>query len=125
MSMRKNSRYIKIAALIALVSTAVYAAMTFDPDTQPLVTLGPYSLKSDDLATTDNRAYRPWYGPHYYPRPWTWGVNVRYDPWYGWGFGISYSNGPFTISFGNWGYRGGYRPPYYLSLIHISEPTRL
>jgi len=58
---RKNSRYIKVAAVIALLSTALYAAMTFDPDTQPLVTVGPYALKSDDLSTLDNRAYRPWY----------------------------------------------------------------
>jgi len=61
MSMRKNSRYIKVAAFIALLSTALYAAITFDPSTQPLVAVGPYVLKSDDLSTANNRAYRPWY----------------------------------------------------------------
>jgi len=61
MNMRKNSRYVKVAAFIALLSTALYAAITFDPSTQPLVTVGPYALKSDDLSTADNRAYRPWY----------------------------------------------------------------
>jgi hypothetical protein len=54
--------------------------------------------------------YSPWYGPHYYPRPWTWGLHVRYNPWYGWSFGVSFSNGPFrvTFGFGGWG-----RPPYH------------
>jgi hypothetical protein len=61
MSTRKNSRYIKVAAFVALLSTALYAAITFNPNTQPLVAVGPYALKSDDLSTADNRAYRPWY----------------------------------------------------------------
>jgi hypothetical protein len=61
MSMRNNSRYLKVAAVVAFVSTALYAAITFDPSTQPLVAVGPYALKSDDLATENNRAYRPWY----------------------------------------------------------------
>ena len=55
-------------------------------------------------------AYHPWYGPHYYPRPWTWGLHVRYDPWYGWRFGVSWSNGPFRISVGR---GGGYYGPRY------------
>jgi hypothetical protein len=66
--------------------------------------------------------YRPWYGSYYYPRPATWGFHVRYNPWYGWSFGVSWSNGPFTFTFGSGGYYGGwwgpgwYRPypyPYY------------
>jgi hypothetical protein len=66
--------------------------------------------------------YRPWWGHYYYPRPSTWGFHVRWNPWYGWGFGFSYSTGRFTfgIGFGGWGgwYRGGwwgpaaYRPYY-------------
>jgi hypothetical protein len=73
--------------------------------------------------------YRPWIGPaYYYPRPYTWGFNVSYNPWTGWGFGMSWSAGFFNFSVG-WGsaYRpyhppcwgggwwgpGGYRPPYY------------
>jgi len=64
--------------------------------------------------------YRPWWGTIYYPRPATWGFHVRYNPWYGWTFGVSWSNGPFTITVGSGGYHGGwwgpgwYRPyPWY------------
>jgi hypothetical protein len=53
-----------------------------------------------------------WYGRYYYPRPSTWGFHVRWNPWTGWGFGLSYSNGPFrfTIGVGGW-YRGGWWGP--------------
>ncbi|UCG87621.1 MAG: carbohydrate-binding family V/XII, partial [Gemmatimonadota bacterium] len=56
--------------------------------------------------------YHPWYGAYYYPRPVTWGWHVRWNPWYGWGFGFSYSTGPFTfhVGFGGW-YRGGWWGP--------------
>ena len=73
--------------------------------------------------------YQPWYGAYYYPRPATWGFHLRYNPWTGWSFGVSYSRGPFTfgIGFGSWGrwhggywgmggyhgYRRGYRRGYY------------
>ena len=60
--------------------------------------------------------YVPWYRTVYYPRPPTWGFHVRYNPWYGWGFGFSYSTGRFTFSigFGGWGgYGGWWRRPYY------------
>lgn len=65
--------------------------------------------------------YPYWYGTTYYARPATWGFHVRWNPWTGWTFGFSYSNGPFTfhIGFGRWGgwwgprgyypYRRGYR----------------
>jgi hypothetical protein len=65
--------------------------------------------------------YYPWYGRYYYPYHATWGFSVRWNPWYGWGFGVSWSNGPFTISIGFgggyyggwWGPRGyAYRPVY-------------
>ncbi len=58
--------------------------------------------------------YRPYYGPYYYPRPWTWGFSVRYNPWYGWSFGLSFSNGPFhlTFGFGGWS-RGWWGPARY------------
>ncbi len=49
--------------------------------------------------------YTPWYGTVYYPHHATWGWHVRWNPWYGWGYGFSYSTGPFTFSVG-WG--GGY-----------------
>ncbi len=55
--------------------------------------------------------YPGWYGAHYYPYHSTWGFNVRYDPYHGWGVGVTWSNGPFTISIG--GYGGyGYGYPY-------------
>jgi hypothetical protein len=60
--------------------------------------------------------YVPWYRTVYYPAPPTWGFHVRYNPWYGWGFGFSYSTGrfSFSIGFGGWGGYGGYwGRPYY------------
>ncbi len=71
--------------------------------------------------------YRPWISPYYYyPRQATWGFHVTYNPWTGWGFGLSWGWGPFRIGFhsggywhrhhhwhhrhhGRWG-AGGYRP---------------
>jgi hypothetical protein len=56
--------------------------------------------------------YPGWYGRYYYPRPCTWGFHVRYNPWTGWRFGFSYSNGPFTFYIGGGGwYRGGWWGP--------------
>jgi hypothetical protein len=65
--------------------------------------------------------YDPWWGASYYPRPVTWGYHVRYNPWYGWSFGLSYSTSPFTFSlgwgdayYGGWWGPGWYRPyPWY------------
>ncbi len=71
--------------------------------------------------------YRPWISPYYYyPRYGTWGFHIAYNPWTGWGFGLSYGWGPFRVGFhsggywhnhhywgnpyhGRWG-PGGYRP---------------
>ena len=61
--------------------------------------------------------YYPWVTPYYYyPRPATWGFNVSYNPWTGWGFGMSWSSGPFHVGFYTGGgyhgrYWGGHR--YY------------
>ncbi len=56
--------------------------------------------------------YPGWYGSYYYPRPATWGFHVRFNPWTGWRFGFSYSNGPFTFTIGGGGwYRGGWWGP--------------
>ncbi len=61
--------------------------------------------------------YRPWHRRYYYPRPCTWGYNMRYSPWTGWGFGININVGWFNIGIGNnyWGYsrRGWWGPSYY------------
>lgn len=55
--------------------------------------------------------YPPYYGGFYYPRPPTWGFHVGYNPWTGWNYGVSWSNGFFTmgVSWGG-GYGGGYYP---------------
>jgi hypothetical protein len=69
--------------------------------------------------------YNPWYGGNYYPRPWTWGFNVCYNPWAGWTLGYGYGFGWFHFGlglgrgFGYHGWGGGgwwgprvYRPSY-------------
>lgn len=72
--------------------------------------------------------YRPWIGPvYYYPRPFTWGFHVIYNPYSGgWGYALGYSTSfiNVSISWGNTYYRrpsywnggwwgpGGYRPIY-------------
>ena len=49
--------------------------------------------------------YRPWISPrYYYPRQSTWGFHVSYNPWSGWGFGLSWYWGPFSVNY----YSGGY-----------------
>jgi len=58
--------------------------------------------------------YPPYWGPtYYYPRPVTYGMHVSYNPWTGWNYGLSYSNGFMAVgvSFGG-GYGGYYRPGY-------------
>ncbi len=56
--------------------------------------------------------YPYWYRSYYYPRRSTWGFHVRYNPWTGWNFGLSYSSGPFTFYVGRGGwYRGGWWGP--------------
>jgi hypothetical protein len=56
--------------------------------------------------------YPAWYGRYYYPRPATWGFHVRWNSWTGWGFGFSYSSGPFYFGVGAGGwYRGGWWGP--------------
>jgi len=49
--------------------------------------------------------YRPWVSPrYYYPRHSTWGFHVSYNPWSGWGFGLGWYWGPFSVNY----YSGGY-----------------
>ena len=76
--------------------------------------------------------YPGWYGPTmYYAYPSTWGFHVRYHPYRGWSYGLSYTTGRFTFGIGytsrwypygyrgglwgpagRYGYRGGYRRGY-------------
>lgn len=66
--------------------------------------------------------YRPWYRHYYFPRPCTWGYNMRYSRWYGWGFGVNINFGWLNIGVGSgwWGYSrcgwwgpSAYRPNYF------------
>lgn len=66
--------------------------------------------------------YRPWLSPvYYYPQPCTWGFQMHYNPWSGWGYGMSWSAGWLSFSYGwgggwgGWGhgYRWGYRDGYW------------
>lgn len=51
--------------------------------------------------------YRPW--PRFwYPRPFTWGFNMYYDPWIGWTFGYGWGWNWFYPSW----YSGWYGPTY-------------
>jgi hypothetical protein len=70
--------------------------------------------------------YDPWFSGYYYPRPWTWGFNMCYNPWAGWSMGYGYGYGWFHLGIGrSYGYsgyaRGGwwgpsvYRPPYVMN----------
>jgi hypothetical protein len=54
--------------------------------------------------------YLPWSGDSFFARPATWGFHARWDRWWGWSFGTSYSNGPviFTLGFAGWGPDGGW-----------------
>lgn len=65
--------------------------------------------------------YSPWWGRHYYARPYTWGFCMHYNPWAGWSLGYNYRYNWFHVGFGvsAWsGWGGGwwgpavYRPPY-------------
>lgn len=65
--------------------------------------------------------YQPWRGRHYFARPYTWGFNMQYNPWTGWGFGFNYNWGWFNAGYASYspfGYWGGwwgpsvYRPAY-------------
>jgi hypothetical protein len=71
--------------------------------------------------------YHPWFGHHFYPRPFTYGFAAHYDPYTGfWGFsvGLRADDGAFWIGNGHrggidhgpfvrtgWFGHGGFRPP--------------
>jgi hypothetical protein len=56
--------------------------------------------------------YPPYWGSVYYPRPPTWGIHVGYNPWTGWHYGVSWSNGFMSVGVSWGGGYGRYRPPY-------------
>ncbi|RCX29880.1 pilus assembly protein [Thioalbus denitrificans] len=54
--------YLRITLLVAALGAAgLYAAVTFNPATQPYLTVSPYTLQNTNLAEGDTRAYRTWY----------------------------------------------------------------
>jgi hypothetical protein len=56
--------------------------------------------------------YPPYVGPvYYYPRPVTFGFHAHYNPYTGWGFGVTYSTGFVTFGM-SWHNRYYPRPPY-------------
>ena len=61
--------------------------------------------------------YTPWRGHFFYPRPWTWGFNMWYDPWLGWSLGYDYDwdwfnwGFGFGLGFGFGGWWGGWWGP--------------
>jgi len=59
--------------------------------------------------------YPPHWGAVYYPRPVTYGFHMNYNPYTGWGVGMTWSTGFFTfgVAFGGYhGYHGGgWYPP--------------
>jgi hypothetical protein len=58
--------------------------------------------------------YRPWYGYHYYPRPVTWGVAVRYNPYTGgWGVRVGYGGPVGWVGYGRAGWVGVGRVGWY------------
>ena len=70
--------------------------------------------------------YRPWYRRHYYPRPFTWGFGVHWNPYSGWGFSAGFSYGwvgwgfhPYSRPYwGPRGYHRGYRHGYHRGYKH-------
>ncbi|HVV06191.1 MAG TPA: hypothetical protein VHC96_18295 [Puia sp.] len=63
--------------------------------------------------------YPSWKGNSYYPRAWTWGFNMRYNPWFGWCLGSDLDPGWFNSCLddehqkaGWWG--AGYYLPSYI-----------
>jgi hypothetical protein len=62
--------------------------------------------------------YPSWSGNVFYPRPWTWGFGMSYNPWFGWCLGEDLDPGWFSgnmgkkeLSAGWWG-AASYLPPY-------------
>ena len=61
MSTSKKLLSLKIVGGIALVSSLVYAAITIDPDTQPVTVMSPYAFDAGNLLDGSTKAYRPWF----------------------------------------------------------------
>lgn len=66
--------------------------------------LGTY-IQTGTVIYGTGHYYRPWRSTYWYPRPYTWGFNMYYNPWYGWGFGASWGYNWFYPS-----WYGHYRP---------------
>ncbi len=63
--------------------------------------------------------YPPYVSPvYYYPRPCTWGFSVHYSPWGGWSYGMSWSAGWVTFSYGWGGGWGSWHHGYHRGYHH-------
>lgn len=57
--------------------------------------------------------YDPWRSAYWYPRPYTWGFNMHYNPWYGWGFGATWGYNWFYPAWFHYNpYSWGWWGPY-------------
>ncbi|MEN8108374.1 MAG: PilC/PilY family type IV pilus protein [Pseudomonadota bacterium] len=61
MNTSRKFLYLKIAGIFAIVTTLVFAAMTFNPATQPAIVIGPYAFDAGNLLDGQARAFRPWF----------------------------------------------------------------
>jgi hypothetical protein len=61
--------------------------------------------------------YNPWFGPHFYPRPVTWGFHFHYSRFRGWGVGVSFFRPPFHPMM-----RPGFRPPPPMGRMPVRGP---
>jgi hypothetical protein len=75
--------------------------------------------------------YPGWYGPYYYPRPWTWGFGIHFNPFAGWSFGFNFGfvgagawigfgigGGWWGGGWGCWWGPHGYHPPVVVPHYH-------
>ncbi len=77
-------------------------------------------IYNDSIVYGTGYNYRPWYDNYYYPYYATWGFHMRWSPYWGWGFGMSYGACPygFMMHGGPWfgayyyGYGHGYHRGY-------------
>ena len=100
--------------------------------------LGCYSYGSTVVWGT-GWYYDAWYRQIYYPRPYTWGFGMAYNPWTGWSIGYEsgyslggryYNSNPYGRgwfgprvyhpNYREWGYNGGYYGRH--ANVRISEP---
>lgn len=64
MTFNKSTRLKIAAAAGAVLAASLFAALVFNPSTQPAITVAPYAMNNTNLEispTSGTKAYRPWY----------------------------------------------------------------